>query len=577
MMKIDAGELLARTLVQAGVQDVFALHGGHLDSFLQGCRRNGIRLIDTRHESTAGHAAEAYARTTGRVGVCAVTAGPGFTNSFTSIANAYVDAIPVLFITSSPPLREAELNVLQGGFDQVAAARPVTKWAHRVTNPERIPDLVSMAMRTAYGGRPGPVLLEIPVDVFFSQVDERLATRSTGFRTERPAPHPSGMASALALLRQAERPVMVVGGGVLFPPCSAEILRFADVTGIPVFTTGKAHGMLPADHPANCRGTSGLGMLNAMGLAPDVVLMMGARQGLYTGGRSGRMIPSDAKLIQVDIDPVELGRLRDADVAIAAGCRETLQAILKEAAVWPDRSAWTARAKTASAPFEQPFAALPATTAGGRLHPFHAARAIFDTLGTEPIVVLDGGETPSWAGMFSGSTLPGGVLSNGYLGALGVGAGFAIGAQVAHPERRVIQIAGDGAFGFHAQELDTMVRHNLPIVTVVFNNTVWGMSVHGQEMIFGAGSGIISRLNDSDYERVAIAFGGYGERVNNFEQIGPALQRSLDSGLPAVLNLEIAPEVVHPVTAFLVGRASTPGEAVIPYYENIPAPPDGTP
>jgi len=572
MAKVDAGELLARTLVQAGVQDVFALHGGHLDSFLQGCHRNGIRLIDTRHESTAGHAAEAYARTTGRVGVCAVTAGPGFTNSYTSIANAFLDAIPVLFITSSPPLRETELNVLQGGFDQVAAAAPVTKWAHRITNPERIPDLVSLAMRKAYGGRPGPVLLDIPIDVFFTPIDERLATTATGFHIDRPSPSPRVLARALGLLRQAQRPAMVVGGGVLFPPCNDEIRRFADVTGIPVFTTGKAHGMLPDDHPAHCRGTSGLGMLGAMGSAPDVVLLMGARQGLYTGGRSARILPSEAQLIQVDIEPSELGRVREADVAVAAGCRETLLAMLADPDPWPDRSAWTTRAKAASAPFEQPFAGLAAVTPSGRLHPFHVAKAIFDALGPDRIVTIDGGETGLWAGMFSGSTLPGGVLTNGYLGALGVGFGFAIGAQVAHPERRVVQIAGDGAFGFHAQELDTMVRHNLPIVTVVFNNTVWGMSVHGQEGVFGAGSGVISRLNDTDYERVGIAFGGYGERVSNFEQVGPALQRSLDSGLPAVVNVEIAPEVVHPIMGYMVGPASASGETVIPYYENIPAP-----
>ena len=572
MAKVDAGELLARTLVQAGVQDVFALHGGHLDSFLQGCQRHGIRLIDTRHESTAGHAAEAYARTTGRIGVCAVTAGPGFTNSFTSIANAYLDAIPVLFITSSPPLREAELNVLQGGFDQVAAATPVTKWAHRVTNPERIPDLVSLAIRKAYGGRPGPVLLDIPIDVFFTPVEERLATNPTGFQVERPAPAPRVLAEALALLRQAQRPAMIVGGGVLFPPCSAEIRSFADATGIPVFTTGKAHGMLPADHPANCRGTSGMGMLSAMGFAPDVVLLMGALQGLHTGGRSGRAIPGEAKLIQVDIEPAEIGRIREADVAIAAGCRETILAMLADPGPWPDRSAWTARAKAASAPFEQPFTAVPVVAPGGRLHPFHVAKAIFDTLGPDPIVILDGGEAPLWASTFLGSTLPGGVLTNGYLGALGVGFGFAIGAQVAHPERRVVQIAGDGAFGFHALELDTLVRHNLPVVTIVFNNTVWGMSIHGQEAAFGAGSGVISSLGDADYERVASAFGGYGERVSNFEQVGPAVQRALDSGLPGVVNVEIAPEVVHPVTTFMVGAASIPGEVVIPYYENIVPP-----
>ena len=574
MAKVDAGELLARALAAAGVHDVFALHGGHLDSFLQACPRNGIRLIDTRHESTAGHAAEAYARTTGQVGVCAITAGPGFTNSYTSIANAYLDAVPVLYITSSPPLREVELNVLQGGFDQVAAATPVTNWAHRVTSPERIPDLVSLALRKAYGGRPGPVLLEIPIDVFFTPVDERLATPTTGFDVSRPAPAPEVLRRALDLLRQAERPAIVAGGGTLFPSCAAELRQLADRTRIPVYTTGKAHGMLPVEHPANCRGAGGLGMLQTTGAAPDLVLLLGARQGMYTGGRSGRIIPNAAKLIQVDIEAAEIGRIRAADVAIAAGCRETLQAMLADPAPWPDWSAWADRAKAASGPFEQPFASLPAAAASGRLHPFHAAKAAFDSFGPDVIVTIDGGETGAWSGMFSRSSAPGGVLTNGYLGALGVGFGFAVGAQVAHPERRVVQVAGDGAVGFHLQEIDTMVRHNLPIVTIVFNNTAWGMSIHGQEGIYGAGAGVISRLKDTNYEQVAIALGGYGERVGNFEQIGPAIQRSLASGLPALVNLEIAPDVVHPLMGMMVGPASRPGEIVIPYYENIPPPPE---
>ncbi len=573
MASIDAGEILARTLVEAGVRDVFALHGGHLDSFLQACKRHDIRLIDTRHESTAGHAAEAYARTTGRIGVCAVTAGPGFTNSYTSIANAYLDAIPVLYITSSPPLRENELNVLQGGFDQAAAARPVTKWAHRVTHPERIPDLVALAMRTAYGGRPGPVLLDIPIDVFFTPVDERLVTRATGFEVARAAPAPGPLQRALALLREAERPAIIVGGGTLFPHCDAEILKFSDRTMIPVFTTGKAHGMLPVDHPANCRGAGGLGMLQAMGTPPDVVMLLGARQGLYTAGRSGRIIPHAAKLIQVDTEPAEIGRLREADAGIAAGCQETVRAMLGDAAPWPDRAEWCGRAKAASVPFEQPFASIPAHAPSGRLHPFHAAKAIFDAFGPDVIVTIDGGETGVWAGAFSRSSAPGGVLTNGYLGTLGVGFGFAVGASVAHPERRVVQVVGDGAVGFHLQEIDTMVRHKLPIVSIVFNNTVWGMSIHGQEAIFGSGAGVIAQLNDSNYEQVAIALGGYGERVSNFEEVGPAIQRAFDSGLPAIVNIEIAPDVVHPIMGMMVGPAATPGEVVIPYYENIPAAP----
>lgn len=576
MAKVNAGQLLARTLVQAGISDVFALHGGHLDSFLQGCREEGVRLIDTRHEATAVHAAEGYARTTGKVGVCAVTAGPGFTNAYTGLANAYLDAIPVLVITSSPPLREAHLNVLQGGFDQVAAAAPVTKWAYRVTHPERVPDLVSLALRTAYGGKPGPVLLDIPIDVFFTPTDERLATRGTGYAVERPAPNPASLQAAVDALRGAARPAMVLGGGTLFPHCDAEVRRFADLTGIPVYTTGKAWGMLPPDHPSNCGGMGALAAAGAVAGPPDVVMMVGARLGLLTGGRGGRLIPDSATLIQIDIDPAELGRLRPADVAIAAGCRETLAALAGAPGTWPDWKSWAEQAGKAAQLLQLPFQAAPAQASDGRLHPFHASKELFAALGSDPIIAADGGECVAWASMFYRTGAPGGVLSNGYLGTLGVGFGYAIGAQVAHPERRVLQIAGDGAVGFHLQELDTMVRHNLPIVTVVYNNQAWGMSVHGQEMIFGAGKGVISRLRDTDYDGVAQAFGGYGERVGNFENIAAAVHRAFDANTAALLNLETSPEIVHPITQSMVGLASAPGEVVIPYYENIPALAAGT-
>ena len=570
-MQIDGGEILARALYELGVRDVFALHGGHLDSFLQGSHRNGIRLIDVRHEATAGHAAEGYARTTGGIGVCAVTAGPGFTNALTAMVDAFVDAIPVLFITSSPPLRETELNILQGNFDQVAVAAPVTKWAHRVTNPERLPDLVSLAMRKAFSGRPGPVLLDIPIDMFFTPVDERVVTRPSNVEFERPAPSRVALAQAVDLLRQAKRPVMLTGGGTLFPKATAELLAFADRTGIPVYTTGKSHGMLPEGHPSDCGGSGNLGALIVSAGHPDVVILMGARQGMYTGGRNPGLIAEGAKIIQVDVERSELGRVRPVDVAIEAGCRETLRALAEAPGSWPDWSEWTKRAQEAVHPFEMMFGHAPAQAEDGRLHPFHASKALANALGRDCIFAVDAGESGGWASSVNRSNVPGGYMSNGYLGTLGCGFGYAIGAQVAHPGKRVVQLVGDGAFGFHLQELNTMVRHRLPIINVVYNNSAWAISRHGQEGVYGVGNGVITELNDADYDKVAEAFGGYGERVRNFEAIPAAVQRAMDSGLPAVLNVETSAEVAHPMMRAMVGKPAYPGEIVIPYYENIPS------
>ena len=246
MKTINGGAVLARTMSALGVKEVFALHGGHLDSFLVACAGEGIRLTDTRHEATAGYAAEAYARATGGIGVCVVTAGPGFSNAMTPMVDAWLDATPVLFITGSPPLREVATNPLQGGFDQVAMAAPVTKWAHRITNVERIPDLVDKAVRIALSGRPGPVYLEVPIDIMFGPMAEKdLVLPGRPALSARPAPSPEAVTRILDLLAAASRPAIIVGGGALSKRCAAELAEFARRTGTPVVRPRSPRGCPP--------------------------------------------------------------------------------------------------------------------------------------------------------------------------------------------------------------------------------------------------------------------------------------------------------------------------------------------
>ncbi len=235
MARIDGGELLTRTLARHGVREVFTLHGGHLDAAYQAESARRLRFIDTRHEQAAGHAADGWARTTGRVGVAMVTAGPGVTDVVTAVANAYLDCIPTLFIGGAAPLRDAETLPLQGGFDQLALMQPITKWAHRITQTARIPDLVTQALRVATTGRPGPVFLEIPIDVLFARVDEERASVPAYLRPEAaPAPAAAAVERALAWLAEAERPLVMAGGGVWFSGGAAELRAFAEQTGIPV-------------------------------------------------------------------------------------------------------------------------------------------------------------------------------------------------------------------------------------------------------------------------------------------------------------------------------------------------------
>ncbi|GAA0943749.1 thiamine pyrophosphate-binding protein [Actinocorallia libanotica] len=571
-MGLNGGALLARVLAEVAPV-VFTLHGGHLDSFFRACGTEGIELLDFRHEAAAVNAADGYARTTRGLGVAAVTSGPGFTNAYAGLANAYADGVPLLLVTSAPPLRETETNELQGGIDQIAAATPVTKWAHRITTPERIPDLVGLAVRHAVSGRPGPVLLELPIDVAFTPVDEsRLKPAGAPAVGPAPAAAPEAVREAVDLLRSAERPAIVVGEQTLWSHVEEPLVRFAETTGIPVFATGPSWRTLPMRHPLNAQSVTSLAVLPLIGASgPDTVLLLGARMGMFTGGGPGVLVPADARLIQVDADPVEIGRMAPVDVAITGDCGRALDALLAaaEQGAWPDRSAWAEQAVGAHKVMEDLFADAPEDM-DGRLHPFRAAWEALAALDPGAIVVTDGGESAAWAESALTATEPDLLFRLGYQGHLGVGQGWAIGAQRAEPERRVVQITGDGAIGFHIQELDTMVRHELPIVTIVFANDTWGMSIHGQDAVFGPGNDVITRLAPTPYEKVAEAFGAYGERVDKLADLGPAVRRALDTGRPALINVAVSNDVVHPVTTALLGDLTATDEIVIPYYQNLP-------
>lgn len=571
------GELLARTLKAAGVSHIFALHGGHLEAFYRACLDHDLTLVDFRHEAAAGHAADAYARSTGRLGVCVITAGPGFANALSAIVNANLDTSPTLFIIGAPPLREAETNPLQGGFDQIAMAAPATKWAHRITHTERIPDLTAMAIRQATSGRRGAVVLEVPIDVLHLSVPESRATAPAGLHEPpRPAPAPDDVARCLDLLRGAARPVIVLGAEAGFSRCGTALTRFAEATGIPVAANTKALGLMAPDHRLFMGDPGNLAALSLFGQAlPDVVVLVGARLGLLLGGRSGMVVPHEARVIQLHNDPAEIGRIRDIDIALSCDAGRFFEALLPgaEAAPFPDFTAWAAGLTA----IQHMAAGLyPEVEGPNGIHPFHAAAAVAAAAGEDAVFALDGGETPSWLGHHLRVRAPGQVHTHGYLGCLGIGPGFAIGAQIAWPGKRVVHVTGDGAMGFHIQEFDTMMRHRMPIVTVVLNNRVWGMSIHGQQIMFGSNYALITRLGGTSYAEVARGFGCHGETVTRHAEIGPAMARAFAAGKPACVEIMTDPDITHPITVSMLGAEAGNGpEVMIPYYENIPLAPAG--
>lgn len=563
------GDLLVRTLVHHGVREVFALSGGHLDPIFQACVDHGVRIIDTRHEAAAVHMADGYARTTGRPGVALVTAGPGVTNAITGVANAYMDAIPLICIAGRSPLRDDDHLPLQG-MDQVALMAPITKFARTVLQPERIAEYVDMAWRQATSGRPGPVFLDIPIDVLFTPiVDAVLPDFGHLEPNRRSVPTAESIDAALDLLEGASRPAIFAGGGAFFSGAQEELRQFAALTATPVFANAKARGIIPETsdlgYASYALAASPLAAQAAGGPA-DVVFLLGARVGMFTGTGPHSAIPAGAKVIQLDIESEEIGRGRDIDVALVGDVRDTLRVMMDRALGrnFGDHADWL-RGLSAS---KRAFRAMhdgPASR-DEPIHQSRLAREIANAIAGDGIIVADGGETSIWMAEQAIVLNDGDWLSHGYLGCLGTGIPFAIAAKVAHPEKRVVAILGDGSAGLNIAEFDTAVRHNIPIVVVVNNDQGWGMIRHGQRARYGTERVVGAELGATRYDLVAEGFGAHAEFVTTASDIGPAIKRALAAGKVACVNVMTDPNQPHTSSVAAATAKLAEDEVELPYY-----------
>jgi acetolactate synthase-1/2/3 large subunit len=555
-MAITGGELLVRTLEKYGVTTIFGLHGAHLETIFQACLDHKIRIVDVRHEVAAGHAAEGYARARRTLGVAMVTAGPGFTNVLSSIASAYLDRTPVLYISGASGLRDAETNTLQSGIDQVAIARPMTKWATQITKTDQIPRLVAQAIRMATSGPTGPVLLDMPSDVLGATVEENEVTIPETIGVEvAPLPPQHAVGKALELLAAARRPVLMVGVGAWQAAASEPLRAFVEATGIPVFSDFQAHGLLPSNHPLYGGTFHKMADLSASDGRPDVVLALGVRLGLFTLGGGDKLIPKAAKFIHVEIDPKEVGRLRDVDVPIVADPAQTLRVLgaVAQGRAWPDFSKWRRMIEDARTTRRAGLAEA-LNRSVPPIHPYQAVTAIVESLPENTIVVGDGAEAYHWLNETIRQNEPGSYLTHGFLGIVGFGIGLAIGAQAARPEHRVLCTVGDGAVGFTIAEFDTMVKHRLPIVVVVMNNQSWAASQHFQEIVSGANRVTGTRLSNAKYHDVAVAFGARGKQVTRIEDLRPAIEAAFASGEPYCINVAIDLAPLPPELHLLMSR-----------------------
>jgi thiamine pyrophosphate-dependent acetolactate synthase large subunit-like protein len=556
MAKVKGGELVVRTLERAGVTHTFAIHGAHLESLFQSCLDHRIAITDVRHEAAAGHAAEGYARAGRRLGVAMVTAGPGFTNALTSIANAYVDRTPVLYLAGSAATRDTETNTLQAGIDQLAIARPITKWAQRVLATSELPRLVAQAVRLATTGPTGPVLLDLPSDVLNGELEETAArVPGTILLGDAPGPVPAAVEAALALLARAERPVIMVGVGAFQAGVGTELTEFVDRTGIPVFSDFAAHGLIRSSHEAYGGTFHKMDDLNAAGARPDAVLALGVRFGLFTLGDAQRFFPADAGLIHVEIDPAEIGRLRDVDVPVVADPRAFLVAANAAAGsrVWKDLKGWRETLRSASKRrLEKQRAAIERKVPP--IHPLQAVQALVQNMPAGTLIVGDGAEAYHWLNEVIAQEEPASYLTHGFLGTVGMGLGLAIGAQTARPEKPVLLVTGDGAVGFTIAEFDTLARHQLPVVVVVMNNRSWGASQHFQEIVSGSDRIIGTRLGGASYHEVARAFGCEGTHVSEIAALGPAIRRAFENRRPICVNVEVDLRPIPPEIEMLMSQ-----------------------
>jgi len=535
------GRLVARTLKAAGVECIFTLSGGHVMGIYDGCIDEGIQVVDVRHEQAAVHAADAWARLhPGRVGVAVLTAGPGVTDGVTGVANAWRANSPILVIGGQGPFANLRRGSLQE-MDHVSVMRPISKWADACYQTDRLPEYLELAIRTALSGVPGPAFLEIPMDVLHAPVD--LAdVAPPAFRDYRVASTAAGtqIDAAAAILASARRPMVMAGTSLKWSEGAAALGRFADELSIPCFTNGMARGLLPMDHTQFFNRTRKQALAEA-----DVVVLAGTP--LDFRMKFGASIPSDAQIVQLELDETLIGQNRAAAVGLVGNLGANLDALRQAIAETggADFSDHTAHLRTT----EQQVEAEQLTQLSSDevpIDPLRLCREIADAIDDDMIVIGDGGDIVAQASKVIRVPRNGAWMDPGPLGTLGVGMPFAIAAQLTYPEKRVLIVYGDGSFGLNGFEFDTAARFGLPIVGVMGNDAAWGQMMRPQAMIFGEDRLVATELGGTRYDKVVEAMGGHGEHVTEPDQIAPAIQRAFDSGKPALVNVEIRKDIGAP-------------------------------
>ena len=531
--QVQGGRLAAQAIAAEGVDTIFTLCGGHVMPIYEGCRLEGMRVVDVRHEQAAAHAAEAWGRINRACGVAVVTAGPGVTGVVTAVANSFSAQTPLVVIGGARPLVQAGQGALQE-LDQRAILAPITKWSAVCTQPDRIADHVATAFRHALAQPRGPVYLELPMDVLFAEASPS-ATSTSSRSDARAFGDPRELMKAADLLTKAERPAVVAGTGIWWDGAWKQLRAFAENGQLPIFLNGSGRGALPPDHPLFFQHARGKALAEA-----DVICVIGTPLDFRL--KFGRF-PEGTKLVHVHADPAELGRNRAPDAGIVGDCAAVLGILADGVKPGSDRAEWLASLGAADKTWWEEHRSEIESDAAP-LHHYRLAAELDRVLDPDTIVIGDGGDVVAAVSRVLRVHKPGHWLDPGPFGCLGVGPPYALGVKAARPDKQVVVVAGDGAFGLNGFEFETMTRLGMPAVFVIGNDAAWGEIRIPQLGLYGDDAEVATRLAPTPYERLTDAFGGHAEHVERPDELASALERALAAGVPAIVNVMLDPDAM---------------------------------
>ena len=561
MAMLNGGILLAQALKKEGVECVFALAGGHIMPILYACRDAGIKVVDGRHESAVGHAADAYAKVTGKPGVFFTTAGPGVTNACTAMAEAMVSGTPVIHIGGASPRGENDTAPLQN-VKSFEAMDVFSKWSRKVHDVERIPEYIAMAFRNCLSGEPGPVYLEIPIDIVHKKAEDTKVYWPENYRTEaQPWGDPELVEKAADMLINAKRPAMAIGDIARYSAKYAkEVEELANYLSMPTHAFYTARGTF-ADETKNPLFLLGMG---ALGQADVILELATFRDSRMTKGKP----PTFAKCPRIVVYPDKsmIGFNGPADVGIVAGTSEAakqiLEAVKRKLSQPKQNPEWLAAAQGYTYEVAKEYI----ESAASELQPPHPGRVAAECakfLNEEAPdwhIVCDGGDASIWSNSAVTARYPGQVVTFGPLGTIGTGPAFTLGAHMADG-KPVLYYSGDGSFGFYMGEWDTFVRHNVPVVAVISNDSAWGMIKMGQviknkDYLEKNGTVALDLAHMRAYHELPKMWGGVGVEVTRYEDIIPAIRKVAESGLPGIVNVQVDKTIPTPYTALSFAKLS---------------------